>query len=111
MHADFPAYQILHPLGQFTCQHISQRPRSSTHWNNQYVHRPSTVRKPPPTGGILLPTGLPASVFLHRMEEDTRAREQEKGFPERRARGSPGNRKTNKKKGFPERHARREPRR
>ena len=62
MHADFPAYQILHPLGQFTSQHISQRPRSSTHWNNQYVHRPSTVRKSPSTGGILPRTGWPTSI-------------------------------------------------
>lgn len=30
---------------------------------------------------------------------NTRVREQEKGFPERHARGSPGNRKTNKKRG------------
>lgn len=65
-----PAYQILHPLGQFTCQHISQRPKSSTHWNNQYAHRPSTVRKPPPTGGILPRTGLPTSIIPHRSEEN-----------------------------------------
>ncbi len=71
MHANFPAYQILHPLGQFTYQHISQRPKSSTHWNNQYVHRPSTVRKPPPTGGILPRTGLPTSIIPHRPEENT----------------------------------------
>ena len=89
MHADFPAYKIPQPLGQFTCQHISQRPKflhsleesshcqashgpnSSTHWNNQYAHRPSTVRKPPPTGGILPQAGLPTSIIPHRAEENT----------------------------------------
>ena len=35
----------------------------------------AVVPIPPLTGTILPPTGLPASVFLHRMEEDTRARE------------------------------------
>ena len=72
MHADPPAYQILHPLGQFTCQHISQCPKSSTHWNNQYAHRPSTVRKPPSTGEKHQPTGLPASRSFHPLEESSR---------------------------------------
>ena len=46
-------------------------PNSSTHWNNQYAHRPSTVRKPPPTGGILPQAGLPTSIIPHRAEENT----------------------------------------
>ena len=39
------------------------------------------VPKLPVTGTILPPTGLPASVSLHRMEENTRVRKQKKDLP------------------------------
>ena len=72
MHADFPAYQILHPLGQFTCQHISQCPRSPTHWRNLPVTKLLTDQIPPATGTISTPTGLLRSENLHPLEKNTR---------------------------------------
>lgn len=73
MHADFPAYQILHPLGQFTRQRTSQRPRSPTHWRNQPAAKTLTVRIPPVAGTISTPIGLLQSENLHPLEENTRA--------------------------------------
>lgn len=86
-HTDFPTYQILHPLEQFHLPtHLSasqmahsleesaryqaaHSPNSSSHWNNQYAHRLSTVRKPPPTGGKHPRTGLQMSQNLQSLEE------------------------------------------
>lgn len=47
----------------------SHSPNSSSHWNNQYAHRLSTVRKPPPTGGKHPRTGLQTSQNLQSLEE------------------------------------------
>ena len=70
---DFPAHRILHPLGQFTRQRTSQRPRSPTHWRNQPAAKTLTVRIPPVAGTISTPIGLLQSENLHPLEENTRA--------------------------------------
>ena len=53
--------QIAHSLEESARCQDSHSPNSSSGWNNQYAHRPSTVRKPPPTGGKHPRTGLQTS--------------------------------------------------
>ena len=55
------ASQIAHSLEESARCQDSHSPNSSSGWNNQYAHRPSTVRKPPPTGGKHPRTGLQTS--------------------------------------------------
>ena len=66
---DFPAYRILHPLGQFTRQRTSQRPRLPTHWRNLPAAKTLTVRIPPVAGTISTPIDLLQSENLHPLEE------------------------------------------
>ena len=64
--------QIAHSLEESARCQDSHSPNSSSGWNNQYAHRPSTVRKPPPTGGIDTLVYFPASGFSHSLEESAR---------------------------------------
>ena len=61
--------QIAHSLEESARCQDSHSPNSSSGWNNQYAHRPSTVRKPPPTGEKHPRTGLQTSQNLQALEE------------------------------------------
>ena len=50
----------------------NQHPNSSSHWRKPDAARHLTVQKPPPSGGILPPTSLPASQNLQSLEKTRR---------------------------------------
>ena len=60
---------MAHSLEESARYQAAHSPNSSSHWNNQYAHRLSTVRKPPPTGGKHPRTGLQTSQNLQSLEE------------------------------------------